>query len=87
MRDDLSMQGSIQTPWFRIEKGCTSFPEQPQTFSQNQHRLLVQGMYGSEDARGLLQRSDRFTLRRSGRMEEDPPHMAHLSHFICMGLG
>jgi hypothetical protein len=73
MRDELSTQGSIQTPWFRTEKGCTGFPEQPQTFSRNQHRLLVQGMYGSEDARGLLQRSDRFTLRWSGRMEEEPP--------------
>jgi hypothetical protein len=45
MRDESSTQGSIQTPRFRTEKGCTSFPEQTQTLSQNQHRLLVQGMY------------------------------------------
>jgi hypothetical protein len=45
MRDELSTQGSIQTPWFRTEKGCTGFPEQTQTLSRNQHRLLVQGMY------------------------------------------
>jgi hypothetical protein len=39
------MQGSIQTPRFRTEKGCTNFPEQTQTLSKNQHGLLIQGMY------------------------------------------
>jgi hypothetical protein len=86
MRDELSTQGSIQTPQFRTEKGCTGFPEQTQTFSRNQHRLLVQGMYSSEDARGLLPRSDRFTLRRSGRMEA-APHHGSSQPFYLHGLG
>jgi hypothetical protein len=45
MRDESSTQGSIQTPRFRTEKGCTSFPEQTQILSQNQHGLLIQGVY------------------------------------------
>jgi hypothetical protein len=86
MHDELSKQGSIQTPWFRTNKGCIGFPEQTQTFSQNQHRLLVQGMYDSKDARGLFQRLN--DSHSDGRVEwRRTPTMAHLSHFICMGLG
>jgi hypothetical protein len=61
MRDESSMQGSIQTPRFRTEKGRTSFPEQTQTLSQNQHGLLIQGMYTqvfSEPDTGFLNHRD-----------------------------
>jgi hypothetical protein len=61
MRDELSTQGCIQTPWFTT--GCMGYLRKNIGLSP-----------GSEDARGyLLQRSDKFTLRQSGRMEEEPP--------------
>jgi hypothetical protein len=42
-------------------------------YPQNQHRLFP---HGFRIARGLMQRSDRFTLRQSGGMEEEPPQQS-----------
>jgi hypothetical protein len=58
------MQGSIQTPRFRTEKGCTGFPEQTQTLFRNQHRLLVQGMYTRVFSEPDIDFSDHRDTRR-----------------------
>jgi hypothetical protein len=53
------------------DKGCIDLP-------RNQHKLSPKSIHrlrppGFRMVRGLLQGSDRFTLRQSGRMEEETP--------------
>jgi hypothetical protein len=65
----------------QLGKTDTRFPNR-----FNNHGI-VSRFWFRDCTRVFLQRSDGFTLRRSGRMETPPPHMVHLGYYICMHQG
>jgi hypothetical protein len=68
---DLEQRLHTQVRSTQIEDAST-FPEINTGYPQNQHTDFAP--LGFRMAQGLLQGSDWFMLRRSGRMEEEPQH-------------
>jgi hypothetical protein len=74
-----------------LYEGCKDPARKFQLLRLRMYRLSpksTQAFYHLQGCtRVFLQRSDGFTLRRSGRMEKLPPHMVHLGYYICMHQG